>query len=311
MKAQYKHIAKTAILCAHILFAASGDVVAEASQCLALRAFVNHTSLHGFSSFGDILSQKLKYDYLPEGIEPIDAAERAPDSAQCIYFVAGAIDSGYQGYFLHLELGDTLGANAETRIIPLEDKDPETLADIAIAKIRDFLEQSLLSKITVSSTPLDCRVYINGVNSGVTPAELLLSPGKYVISVRADYCAPFRDTLLLTPGRKVTVRAAMRFEGHSLRPWIIGAVATTAIAVAGGAAEYHYHGKYLEIPRTREKDGKTVQTPQQEFNEAFSRYESARVVRISIMNTAALGWLIAGFHHVRNRMLKKKVFEGK
>jgi hypothetical protein len=283
----------------------------EAGTCLEIHSFVNHTQIDSLNRLDTILVKRLHYEYLPDNLTAV--LHTHSDTASCLYSLAATIDSSHQGLFIVLHFGTGSAPESETKLVRIEEKSIRQIVDILALKVRLFLQESMLSTLTITSDPVDCALYLNGIKTGKTPATLLLNPGIYFLSIQAEHCHPFSDSIFLTTGQEVEIEATMKFKGTPSVPWFVASGLLTLSAAVVQLIEYRLHQDYLSISRYCESaDGETryVRCGQDDYDRKYFPYRRVHYLKIGVANAALIGWIITGYTCIRNKIVKKKVFEG-
>lgn len=278
------------ILLPHVLF---GDQ----NTFIGIRRFsISSPAMEFYQSIDVLLYQRLNFELLPHGVKPILIGDTIP--GECIAFASGSVEMIDSLPFLTFKVTGS-GSNEneeETKQISLNNQPVDAIVDILALKIRHFLEQNITGKLRISSTPLDCDIFLNGVKIGKTPAELVLEHGKYAVQLRRTYFSPFKDSAVVLPGRESALSASMRFEGHNLQPWIITATIFTGCAIAAQIIESQFRKNYL------------AQSTGSDFNLYFERYQAANIIKIGLLIPVATTWTISAYHFFQNKALRKEIF---
>ncbi len=251
--------------------------------------------IHGVSEFPKKLQKRLQFEHLAGGITPIIINDSRCDS--CIAVICGEVKMVDSARFLHLKLSDNSGTNIDEKDFPLSLYSIDDIVDLVVLKVNNFLERKFFVKVRISSMPLDCDLYLNGVKVGVTPAELTLEKGRYRVSLEHEYCGVYRDSLLLSPGRDVDLSATLKFIGYPAKPFLAGSVVLSLITTGAWLTEYSLHKQYSALPPGSSK-----------FNNYFKRYQTANYIRIGLLNTGVLSWSFTSVFSIKNNSLKRKLF---
>ena len=132
--------------------------------------------------------------------------------------------------------------------------------------------EPLNGTLSITSTPSNASVYLNGTLTGMTPLNLSLKPGVYLINVTKDgYWNA--TTVTVKPNKTLTVSLAIPKKGLPLA-FIFGVF---ALLVGGGA------GGYLLMARRREYVGS------QKSPEAVERAPSSDVITVKTRDGRAFG----------------------
>ncbi|HEX2958464.1 MAG TPA: PEGA domain-containing protein [Chitinispirillaceae bacterium] len=228
------------------------------------------------------LQKRLQFEHLAGGVLPVIIDGTRCDS--CIALVYGEVIKIDSSRYLHLRISDNSGLNIDEKDFPLSSYSIEDIIDLGVLKINTFLERKYFVKVRVSSMPLDCDLYLNGVKVGVTPSELTLENGNYRVSLEHEYCAVYRDSLTILPGKDVDLNATLDFKGFQTKPLLFGSVFLSLATAGFWLAEYTYHKEYLGLDKGS-----------REFNNYFKRYQAANYIRIGLLNTGVLSWSFTGF----------------
>lgn len=250
---------------------------------------------HGITEFPKKLQKRLQFEHLAGGVTPILINSIQCDS--CIAVVCGDVKKKDSTKYFHLKLYDNSGTIVDEKVFPLSLYSVDDIVDLGVLKINNFLERKIFVKVRVSSIPLDCDLYLNGVKVGVTPAELTLENGRYRVSLEHEYCGVYRDSLLLTSGRDIDLNATLKFKGYPAKPFLTGSVVLSLATAGVWLTEYSLHKQYKRLP-----------PGSSEFNNYFKRYQAANYIRIGLLNTGVLSWSFTGFLSIKNKSLKRKLF---
>ncbi|MBN1308805.1 MAG: PEGA domain-containing protein [Chitinispirillaceae bacterium] len=252
-----------------------------------------------YQSIDILLFQRLNFELLPQGIKPILLGDTLPQ--KCIAFVSGSVEIIDSLPYLNFKVSGSgqTEREEETKRLSLNNQPVDAIVDILALKIRHFLEQNITGKLRISSTPLDCDIFLNGIKIGTTPAELDLEHGTYAVQLQRTYFSPFKDSAVVLPGRETILSASMQFHGHYLKPWIITATLFTACAIAAQVLELKFKTDYRDLgPETEKND----------FDRLFNRYQAANAIKVSLLIPVATTWTISAYHFFQNRALKKEIF---
>jgi hypothetical protein len=245
------------------------------------------------------LFTQLNFELLPQGIKPL-LLESDSVPQECVAIITGAIDTAAENTVCRILIKTTgQESNEETKTINLRGMDMNQLVNILALKVRHFLESNVSGRVRISSMPLDCIVFLDGIKIGRTPAELTLEQGCYNVRLEGDNLYPWKDSICVTPGKEVAIQGDMKFHGFNTRPWFYSSVAATLLTAGAWFAEEQFHSDYLDLARG---------TPQSTFNKYYDRYRTVNYVRIVLLNSAIMGWIITSYEHKRNRSLQKKIF---
>jgi hypothetical protein len=252
---------------------------------------------HEVTEFPKKLQKRLQFEHLVGGVTPIIINNSRCDS--CIAVVCCDVRVVDSTRFLHLKLSDNSGTNIDEKDFPLSLYSVDDIVDLGILKINNFLERKLFVKVRISSMPLDCDLYLNGVKVGVTPAELSLENGRYRVSLEHEYCGVYRDSLMLSPGKDFDLNATLKFKGYPAKPFLTGSIVLSFVTGGVWLTEYSLYKKYFALPQG---------TSRRTFNNYFKRYQTANYIRIGLLNTGVLSWSFTGFFSIKNHSLKRKLF---
>jgi hypothetical protein len=252
---------------------------------------------YGITEFPKKLQKRLRFEHLTGGVTPIIINSTRCDS--CIAVVCGSINTTDSISFFHFKLSDNSGINFDEKDFPLSLYSVDDIVDLGVLKINNFLERKFFVKVRISSMPLDCELYLNGVKVGVTPSELTLENGRYRVSLEHEYCGVYRDSLFLSPGKDIDLNATLKFKGYPAKPFLAGTVLLSLATVGVWLAEYNLHKQYFALPL-----GSSVST----FNTSYKRYQTANYIRIGLLNTGAVSLFFTSFLTIKNERLKRKLF---
>lgn len=255
----------------------------------------NPAENHGMTEFPNKLQKRLQFEHLMGGVTPVIINNSQCDS--CIAVVCGDVRMVDSTRLFHLRLSDNSGTNIDEKDFPLSLYSIDDIVDLGILKINNFLERKFFVKVRISSMPLDCDLYLNGVKVGVTPAELSLENGRYRVSLEHEYCGVYRDSLILSPGKDIDLNAILKFKGYPAKPFLTGSIVLSLVTGCVWLTEYSLHKKYSALP-----PGSSL------FNNYFKRYQTANYIRIGLLNTGVLSWSFTGFFSIKNHSLKRKLF---
>jgi hypothetical protein len=242
------------------------------------------------------LYQRLSFELLPRGIRPA-LMEDSSTIREFVAIVTGSIEIDNNEPVLNFTISSASNSEVETKKIPLENQSIDAIIDILAIKIRHFLEQTASGRLRVSSKPLDCDIFLNGIKIGKTPAELLLEQGTYSIQLQKEYLFPYRDTVTILPGSEIALSTTMKFMGHSLTPWMRGALIFSGGTIISRIVEIKLHQDYL-----KERD-------RSDFDKKYNRYKIANAISICFLFPTTITWAITGYNFLENISLKKRIFE--
>jgi len=284
-----------------LFFLFSGIISANASPDtrICIHPFTTTQKDKSFKDLHILLEKRLQYELLPREIKPL--LHREETDSNCHIMAEGDIHPGNSGSILTFRITGKREMGNESKTILLENKTPEEVVDILALKIRHYLEQSITGKLRLSSTPLDCIIYLDGAKIGRTPAELILEKGEHTLRIEGEHLAPFSQKLMIEPGNNVSVSADMKFRGYKVKPWILATTGSAIAAIAAGVFEYRLHKEYLSV-RSNE---------QPEFDIPYNRYRTAHYIRISLMNVTALTATVSIYLGTKNHFLKLRIFGNK
>ncbi len=270
---------------------------ADQNSYIGIRRFsIASPAMEFYQSIDVLLFQRLNFELLPHGVIPVLIKDTIPE--ECIALVGGSVEMIDSIPYIRFKVTGS-GSNEkeeETKLISLHNQPIDAIVDILTLKIRHFLEQNVTGKLRISSKPLDCDVLLNGLKIGKTPLELVLEQGKYAVQLSRSFFSPFKDTVVLIPGRETILNASMRFEGHNLRPWIISGTLFTGCTILAQIVESQFRKDYM------------AQTTGNNFSLYFEKYRTANYIKVGLLIPATTSWLISGYLYFQNRNLKKEIF---
>jgi hypothetical protein len=276
-------------LCPHLL---------SADSFIGINPFsINVSDSTAYTDLHKALFKRLQYELLPYGIKPALMDELK--GQECVAIVGGRIEEISGTPVINFHLSSTMDSEDEIKRIPLTNHSIDEVLDLLALKTRYFLEQNVSGKVRISSVPLECDILLNGIKIGRTPAELVLEKGVYNVRLEREHLYTFTDTLIVAAGKETSLQAEMSYKGYRVRPWVIGSSLLTLCTAASWIIEHNLHLDYKRLPRG---------TPQDKFNSSYNRYRNANYLRISLLNSAILGWTVSGFQITRNKALKKRIF---
>lgn len=285
------------ILPALILIAFPYTSSAESNSFLGIKRFTLPPTISEYYTSMDIqLLQRLNFELLPQGIKPIIVEDSIPEG--CIAVASAFVDTVDSTFVMNFTIRGISTGKKETKRIPLANQPADMVVDILALKIRHYLEQNVSGKLRISSNPLDCDVFLNGVQIGKTPVEFILEKGTYSVKLEKEYLYPFHDSAVIIPGKEASLSATMRFKGHRLQPWIVTASILTGCAVVSQLFETRFHNDYLSLKKAK----------QDEFDRYFYRYQLASLMKFVFLIPAATTWTISGYIVFDNHALKKRIF---
>jgi hypothetical protein len=268
---------------------------AKTGSYIGIKRFTLPPDISVYYTSMDIqLFQRLNFELLPQGIKPIILEDSIPEG--CIAIASASVETVDSSFVLNFKIRGISGGE-ETKSIPL-DNPADVVVDILALKIRHYLEQNVSGKLLISSTPLDCNVFLNGVQIGKTPVEFILEEGTYSVKLEKEYLYPFHDSVVINPGKELSLSASMRFEGHRLQPWAVTASIFTCCAVASQLIETRFRNDYRSLR----------EVGQDEFDRYFYRYQLANLMKFIFLVPAATTWTISGYIVFDNHALKKRIF---
>lgn len=276
------------------------SLLAESPSFLGIRQFNLNFDTDSSSTFHNLdqsLYKRLILEPLPYGIKPVLLENDLQNG--CVAVVSGSIEIINKVPTLHFVLSGSTPDGEEIKNIPIKELEIEQILDLMVLKIHYFLEQNISGILRISSTPLGCTVLLNGITVGITPAELTLEKGTYVLKLQHDYLHTFIDTVKINSGNQISVQPLMGFEGHRLKPWILSAALLTTSTTICWIIEKSLHKSYSNLDEGLD---------QSVYDKAFNKYRPVNYFRIGLLNASALCWTVNGFLIVRNISLKKKIF---
>ncbi|MBN1578094.1 MAG: PEGA domain-containing protein [Chitinispirillaceae bacterium] len=273
---------------------------ADQNTYIGIKRFsISSPAMNYYQSIDVLLFQRLNFELLPQGIKPILLGDSLPP--KCVAIVSGSIEIIDSLPYLRFKISGSGPSEKEeeTKQLSLNDQPVDAIVDILVLKTRHFLEQNITGKLRISSTPLDCDIFLDGIKIGTTPVELDLEQGKYAVLLHRTYFSPFKDSAVVLPGRETTLSASMWFQGHNIKPWVITAALFTGCAIAAQVVESQFKEDYLALGSGTEKN---------KFDQFFKRYQAANAVKISLLIPVATTWTISAYHFFQNRALKKEIY---
>jgi hypothetical protein len=267
---------------------------------IGIKLFTSEIGIEDFSSLEKNLYKRLIREALPRDLKPVLLDKTPCDS--CEVLVSGEFIKRNDNLIFHLNLENTIDFSQESKVIPLSKKTPDDVIEMLVITINRFLEQSISGKLRISSVPLDCDIFLNGMKIGKTPAELVLEHGNYRINLEHEYLYPFSDSIQVISGKQVNLETTMRFRGYNCKPWITGSTVLTLLSAVAWVTEYRFHKSYLSLDKNSQQDI---------FDRYYNRYRTANYIKIGLLNGTALGLTISGYLVSRNHSLKSKIFDEK
>jgi hypothetical protein len=194
---------------------------------------------------------------------------------------------------LNFKIMDLKAGASQEKLIAVNYMEKEDIAQIVMLKLKNFLEQSMLGRLNITSLPLGLPIALDQKPAGVTPKEFFLKSGAYAVEVTGQYLVPYREEIEMVPGKTVNLKAAMEFKGYPTSLWFLCASAATWELMVIWVLENGLHDDYLT---SANKD------------DAFERYQNTRYLRYGILGVAGMGWIGTGFCYFSNKNLKKRYF---
>ncbi|MCX7727085.1 MAG: PEGA domain-containing protein [Chitinispirillaceae bacterium] len=286
-----------------LIFLLIEDLYASENLYIGIQRFtIKEEAVSYYSSFDVLLFQRLNFELLPRGIKPILLTTDTIPS-ECIAIASGIVEMVEQEPYLLFKIRGT-GINSseeETKKIPLKDQSVDGVVDIMVLKIRHFLEQNISGKLKISSVPLDCEIFLDGIKIGKTPADLILAQGNYKISIEREFFWPYRDSLTIIPGKETSVFAELKFRGYMVKPWLVSALFFSSATIVAQILELKFRRDYLSLRKERRES----------FEVAFERYKTANQLKIGMLIPTSISWSIYFYGTYHNRILKRQIIEKK
>ena len=271
----------------------------ESNSYIGIKRFtISSPAMEYYQSLDVLLYQRLNFDILPHGLVPVLVTDSIP--SDCIALASGSVEIVDSLPFLIFNISG-IGSNAheeETKKIPLDNQPVDAIVDMMSLKIRHFLDQNISGRVRISSNPMNCNIYLNGVKIGNTPAELTLEQGRYAVRLQREYFLPYKDSIMVSPGRETNLSAGMEFEGHKLRPWVASATILSISTLLLQLAESYFHSSYMSL--TPEEGDK--------FEPYFNRYKTTNFIKIVVLIPTVTTWTISASHYFENKKLKQRIF---
>jgi hypothetical protein len=281
-----------------ILFSLISICYSSSESYIAIKRFsVDSTVDSSWRTLGRELYQRLNFELLPRGIKPLLLSDSIPSS--CVAVASGSIRIVDSLPVLNFRIVNIRQNEEDVKKLVIEDYTVDEIIDILALKVHHFLEQNVSGKLRLSSTPLDCDVYLNGIKIGKTPAELILEPGTYKIQLHREYLQTYKNSVTITPGREVSLSPVMRFHGLDTKPWFISALVFTGCTIIAQVIELHYEKEYNAL-----KYYNTLA----EFNRHFNNYRYANIAKVALLIPTATTWTLSGYSFLENKALKRKIF---
>jgi hypothetical protein len=267
------------------------------ASILGIVPFTNAITWYAETEIHTRLLKNLQFEQLPGGIVPqlVDSAQ----CSSCITLVYGRLEYIDSVPSLRFFIADREKLEKEQKVFPLASNSLDDVIDLCVLKIRTHLERNHSVKIRISSRPLDCEMYLNGVKVGKTPAELTLEKGMYKLALEHEFCKPYHDSISVNSGVNFDIDATLTFEGLVSKPFWYSSALLTVSTIAVWVLESRYHREYRQL-------GKGVSDNM--FNDLFNRYRTAYYCRLGILNGAILSWTITGYVSFKNTRLKRALF---
>ncbi|MBN1757242.1 MAG: PEGA domain-containing protein [Chitinispirillaceae bacterium] len=274
-------------------------VSGEIATLIGIKRFtIASPAMDYYQSLDVLLYQRLNFEILPHGVTPFLIQDTVPQ--ECIAIATGSIDIVDSLPILTFTITglDENTPEEESKKISLNNQPVDAVVDVMTLKMRNFLEGNISGKVNITSKPKDCSIFLNGIRIGATPAELTLKQGKYALRLQRDYFLPFKDSIMISPGRETIVKADLQFEGHRLQPWIISGTVLAIATLAFQIAETYYQSAYLSL------------TPEEGdlFDPYFNRYKTANILKITFLIPTITAGTISISNFLENRSLKKRLF---
>jgi len=288
---------KKSIIIPTIVFLLNVCIFGEKSESyILIKPFtVNSNDSLKYEQLHLALIKRLEYEILPRDVKPVSDETYKNYSV----IVEGVIDTLDGVLVLLFRLSGNEEQGKEEKLIPLRNHSIEDLLDIMALKIRYFLEQNISGRLRISSRPLNCDVFLNGVKIGVTPAELVLEKGQYKIGINRENLYPWSDSVVIEAGREKILNPSLEFQGYKIKPFIYTSAILSVATIVSWVIEFKLHESYKDL---------YVGLPQTDYDWHWNRYRNANYIRIGLFNATIAGWTICGFQWTRNRTLKRKIF---
>ncbi|MBD3419460.1 MAG: PEGA domain-containing protein [Chitinivibrionales bacterium] len=203
---------------------------------------------------------------------------------------AFSLDRQSNEYVLKFTIVDNPNETESIKKVPLAGKTVDDLVEIVVLKTDNYLSRTILGKLNVTSFPTDCEIFLNGVNTGLTPKEFSLESGTYKVQITGEFLKPFERAVEIVPGRTIDLDVQMSFKGYPTVYWMIGAFAFTSMAIVSNVIENEYKNNSLADS---------------------DKADTAEAIRLSFQHLAVIGWTGTAFCFYMNRSIEQKIFKRK
>lgn len=185
----------------------------------------------------------------------------------------------------------------EEKSIPVNFMEYEDLSQIIILKTRNFITNSVLGNLKISSKPLGCNIFLNQKNVGITPKEFFLKSGKYNINIEKKDLYSHSYHIEMKPGKLATINSKMEFKGYNTKYWILGAAIATWQAALFYALERNFRDNYLSLPLNSEH-----------YKDNYNSYNRTKNIRFGLTSVAGISWISTLYCYFSNKTKKNKIF---
>jgi hypothetical protein len=203
---------------------------------------------------------------------------------------------------LDFKILDLKSGEESGKIIPIAGISAEDITQIILLKSLNFISQSVLSQIQISSNPLGCQITINGDPAGLTPREFYLPHGLYDLSISGDFLATYREKIAVTKGINTKISPNMQFKGYPTHYWMLGAlISTWQLGVI----------LFLENRLEKEYHNLSNDKPDSDLSNERRALRNTAYFRDTFISLAGIGWIGTGFSYYINKKAKKRLFNRK
>jgi len=289
---------------AAVSFAAPAD---SAGELLGVFQFENALGDTQFTGFNQYLAGKLGQELMTGlSIKPWPLSFQdffKNDSAKkenVRIALSGTFAKGKEGApSLTFKILDLKAGTEQEKTIAVSTMEKEDIAQIILLKLKNFLEQGMLGRLNITSSPLGLSIDLDHRPSGITPKEFFLRSGRYQVELDGKYLVPYQEEIDVVPGKTINIRPEMEFKGYPTHYWFLGAAITTWELLVAYVLERSDYHTYQDAAAGRGITDK---------NSAYRSYRNARYVRIGVLGLAGAGWIGTGFCYFSNKSIKKHYF---
>ncbi|MFH1760883.1 MAG: PEGA domain-containing protein [bacterium] len=203
-----------------ILFMASSNGLGLKNHKILIGCISNNTEQHDLNNLSGAMAQSNNiqtwFDELELAVDTLGIVfddricpDSFPDETQILkareynadQLIWGRVDSTEQGLKLSIIILNLAnGRTGNINIALMKNPARSTVLQTIEQKLWSFFQRQYMAQLIISTAPSMAKIFIDSMESGITPFETLIDPGTYNLNMEKEGYIPSRQTLTFLAG---------------------------------------------------------------------------------------------------------------